>query len=69
MGDNQITALEAATRYATSIPEISKVLVGVDTKEQLKEIIVASDGFLPSIPTELYTNDVNLLNPSNWGKL
>ena len=69
LGDNQITALEAATRYATSIPEISKVLVGVDTKEQLKEIIVASDGFLPSIPTELYTNDVNLLNPSNWGKL
>mgnify|MGYP006419518051 FL=1 len=69
LGDNQITALEAATRYATSIPEISKVLVGVDTKEQLKEIIVASDGFLPNIPTELYTNDVNLLNPSNWGKL
>ena len=69
LGDNQITALEAATRYATSIPEISKVLVGVDTKEQLKEIIVASDGFLPSIPTELYTNDVNLLNPSNWGRL
>jgi len=69
LGDNQITALEAATRYATSIPEISKVLVGVDTKEQLKEIIVASDGFLPSLPTELYTNDVNLLNPSNWGKL
>ena len=69
LGDNQITALEAATRYATSIPEISKVLVGVDTKEQLKEIIVASDGFLPSIPTELYTNDVNLLNPSNWDKL
>jgi len=69
LNDNQITALEAAIRYAISIPEISKVLVGVDTKDQLKEIIIASDGFLPNIPTELYTNDINLLNPSNWDKL
>ena len=69
LNDNQITALEAAIRYAISIPEISKVIVGVDTKDQLKEIITASDGILPNIPTELYTNDVNLLNPSNWNKL
>jgi aryl-alcohol dehydrogenase-like predicted oxidoreductase len=69
LNDNQITALEAAIRYAISIPEISKVLVGVDTKDQLKEIIISSDGFLPNIPPELYTNDDNLLNPSNWDKL
>jgi aryl-alcohol dehydrogenase-like predicted oxidoreductase len=69
LNDSQITALEATIRYAISIPEISKVLVGVDTKDQLKEIIVASNGILPNVPTELYTNDVNLLNPSNWGKL
>ena len=69
LNDSQITALEATIRYAISIPEISKVLVGVDTKDQLKEIIVASNGVLPNIPTELYTNDVNLLNPSNWGRL
>ena len=69
LNDSQITALEATIRYAISIPEISKVLVGVDTKDQLKEIIVASNGILPNVPTELYTNDVNLLNPSNWGRL
>jgi len=69
LNDNQITALEAAVRYAVSIPEISKVLVGVDTRDQLKEILVASNGFLPNIPSELHTNDVNLLNPSNWDKL
>jgi aryl-alcohol dehydrogenase-like predicted oxidoreductase len=69
LNDSQITALEATIRHAISIPEISKVLVGVDTLDQLKEIIVASNGVLPSIPTELYTNDVNLLNPSNWGRL
>ena len=69
LNDNQLTALEAAIRYAISMPEISKILVGVDTKDQLKEIITASNGILPNMPTELYTNDANLLNPTNWGKL
>jgi len=69
INDNQITVLEASIRYVISIPEISKVLVGVDTKDQLKEIIVASYGFLPNIPPELHTTDVNLLNPSNWDRL
>jgi hypothetical protein len=69
LNDNKITALEATTRYAVSISEISKVLVGVDTVDQLKEIVVASSGVLPDIPPEMFTNDVDLLNPSNWGKL
>jgi len=69
LNDNQITALEATIRHAISMSEISKVLVGVDTKDQLKEIVVASSGTLPSIPDEMFTNDVNLLNPSNWGRL
>jgi aryl-alcohol dehydrogenase-like predicted oxidoreductase len=69
LNDNQITALEATIRHAISIPEISKVLVGVDTVDQLKEIVLASPGILPDIPPEMFTNDANLLNPSNWGKL
>jgi len=69
LNDNQITALEATIRHAISTPEISKVLVGVDSADQLKEIIIASNGVLPNIPTELHTNDTNLLNPSNWGRL
>jgi len=69
LNDNQITALEATIRYAISMPEISKVLVGVDTTGQLKEIVTASSGVLPDIPPEMFTNDVGLLNPSNWGKL
>ena len=69
LNDNQITALEVTIRYAMSIPEISKVLVGVDTTDQLEEIVIASLGLLPGIPTEVYTNDADLLNQSNWGKL
>jgi len=69
LNDNQITALEARIRYAISIPEISKVLVGVDTTKQLKEILTASSGDLPNIPSELFIDDVDLLNPSSWSKL
>jgi aryl-alcohol dehydrogenase-like predicted oxidoreductase len=69
LNDNQITALEATIRYAISIPEISKVLVGVDSEKQLKEILNVSSGDLPEMPSELFTDDVDLLNPSNWGGL
>ena len=69
LNDNRITALEATMRYALSIKEISKVIVGVDSKDQLEQIVISSDGILPKIPPELCTNDVDLLNPSNWKKL
>jgi aryl-alcohol dehydrogenase-like predicted oxidoreductase len=69
LNDNHITALEATIRYAISTTEISKVLVGVDSTKQLKEIISASYGDLPDMPDELFISDVNLLNPSNWAKI
>ena len=69
LNDNKLTPLQASIRYAVSIPEITKVIVGVDTKEQLEQIIIASNGLLPKIPSELNIDDVNLLNPYNWGKL
>ena len=67
--DNQITALEALVRYATSIPHVSKVFVGVESENQLKEIILASNGSLPELPKELFSDDIHLLNPSYWSKL
>ena len=67
--DNKITALEATIKYVVTRPEISKTVVGVDTVGQLKEIIVASHGKMPDIPSELFMTDVDLLNPSNWSKL
>lgn len=69
LNDNKITALEATIKYAISKPEISKVLVGVDSTKQLKEILNVSSGDLPEMPSELFTDDVDLLNPSNWGGL
>jgi aryl-alcohol dehydrogenase-like predicted oxidoreductase len=67
--DNKITALEATIQYAISVSEISKVIIGVETKQQLEQIITATKGVLPKTTSELITNDIQLLNPTHWNKL
>ena len=69
LNDYKISPLEASIRYAMSFSQISKVLVGIDSLNQLIEIVDAASGVLPPIPNELYTNDSLLLNPSNWDQI
>jgi len=69
LNDYKISPLEASIRYAMSFSEISKVLVGIDSVNQLIEIVDAASGILPPIPNELYTDDSLLLNPSNWDQI
>lgn len=66
LGDNHMTALEASLRFVMSFPQISKVIIGVESVIQLKEILNSSKGNLPEIPGEFLTVDPNLLNPTNW---
>lgn len=63
------TPLQACLRYALSIPEIEKVVVGVDSAKQLNEIIQASQGDSPTVPADLASSDNKLLNPSFWSQL
>jgi aryl-alcohol dehydrogenase-like predicted oxidoreductase len=67
--DIGLSPLEACLRYALSFPQISKVIVGVDSARQLQQIIEASVGSLPDVPPDLSSIDVNLLNPANWAAL
>tara|TARA_B100001287_G_scaffold62031_1_gene50124 strand:+ start:26564 stop:27439 length:876 start_codon:yes stop_codon:yes gene_type:complete len=69
LNDYKISPLEASIRYVMSFSEISKVLVGVDSINQLIEIVDAASGGLPPIPSELHTDDSLLLNPSNWDQI
>ena len=64
--DNNLTPLDAAVRYAVSITEIKKILVGVDSVNQLQQILITSKGVLPEIPNDMFTDDPALLNPSMW---
>lgn len=61
--------IEACLRYALSIPEIEKVVVGVDSLSQIKQIISASKAAHIPFPGSLSTCDSMLLNPSNWSSL
>ena len=63
-----LTPLEACLRYALSFSEISKVVVGVDGANQLKEILLASERTMPVIPENIQTNDLDLLNPVQWSR-
>lgn len=64
-----LTPLQACLRYALSFSQISKVIVGVDSQSQLKEILIAAAGPSPRIPDGISTDDPDLLNPSHWAAL
>ncbi len=67
--ETEQTPLQACLRHALSVPEIEKVVVGVDSAAQLEQIIHDSKGACLSIPPGLSTADSKLLNPSNWNHL
>lgn len=69
LNDTGLTPLEACLRYALSVPQIEKVMVGVDNCTQLSEILQTTIGDCPQPPPSLICSDINLLNPSLWSKL
>ncbi len=66
--EQNLTALEACLGFTLANPDISRVLVGIDSLTQLKEIIAASNSHNITVPDSLVTQDVQLLNPVNWLK-
>jgi len=64
-----LTPQEACLRYVHSFPQISKIVVGVDSANQLQELSAATQGVLPEVPSGLFSTDSDLLNPANWNKL
>lgn len=69
LGQNQLTPTQACLRYSLSFPEISKVVVGVDSVKQFEEILRAAEGKTPDVPDELRCTDIDLINPARWAGL
>ena len=65
----EITPLQACVRYSLSFAEITKVIVGVDTARQLREIVEATGGSIPVLPGILQVQDCDLINPSRWAAI
>ena len=65
--ENKTTALETCLHYPLSLPQIDRVIVGVDNNTQLKQIFEAfNPRNRPFIFPDIFCDDELLLNPSNW---
>ena len=66
---NDLSAVEACLLYPLSLPEIEHVIVGVDSADQLNELIKRSKSKHSQIDFSfMISNDQSLINPSNWNK-
>ena len=63
---DNISGLEAALNFVLSEYLIDKIIVGVDNKTQLSEVISASKKYTLCVPKILNTTDEKLINPSLW---
>ena len=66
--DLGLTPLQAALRYALSLPQVDQVVVGVNGRAQLAEILQAAQGAAlhPEALIDLACGDLNLIDPSRW---
>jgi len=66
---NSLTPLEGCLSYVYSMSDVNQIVVGVDKTRHLDEIIAASRVECSSFPDWPKSIDVELVNPSFWGKL
>ncbi len=67
--ENNVSALQGSLAFPLTYPEIARVVVGADSRQQLKEIIKATSNLLNIDLPNLLSADENLINPVNWSKL
>jgi aryl-alcohol dehydrogenase-like predicted oxidoreductase len=67
---NNISAAAACLSYPLSLPAVDRVVAGVDSGDQLKMLIAASQIKLSLHDFSFMTSeDQMLINPSNWSTL
>lgn len=69
LNNTGISPLAACLNHVLHFSEISKLIVGVDSLQNLTEIVNAVHQTVPSLPETLISNDLGLINPSFWPKI
>lgn len=69
LAETGLTPLQACLGYVLSVKDIDKVVVGVDSLLQLKEVLAASHSVLPSLPSWPQAIDADLIHPGHWRHL
>jgi aryl-alcohol dehydrogenase-like predicted oxidoreductase len=66
LSEASVSPLRACLGLALSRPEVSRVVVGVDSLEQLEEVLAATLDTNLVPPSGLACTDADLLDPSRW---
>ena len=69
LDDQQLTPLRACLGFALSQPEVDRVVVGVDSLNQLQEILSSVKTPAVEPPAALMSDDLHLINPALWNAL
>ncbi|MBU3585142.1 aldo/keto reductase [Polynucleobacter sp. AM-26B4] len=67
--ENNISALQASLAFSLSFAQIDRVVVGVDSKNQLLEILKAENCLFNTEIPNFSSEDEKLINPANWPTL
>lgn len=68
LSEERITPLQACIRYVLGVGEVAKLVVGVESAQQVEEVIAAAAGRMPHAPEALCCEDPALVNPVMWQK-
>jgi aryl-alcohol dehydrogenase-like predicted oxidoreductase len=64
-----LTPLQASLGHALARPEVSRIVIGVDSLQHLQEILASCDTGPGRPPDTLISKDPDLINPSRWNTL
>jgi aryl-alcohol dehydrogenase-like predicted oxidoreductase len=64
----QLSPLAACMGHVLSYPEVSKIIIGVTSANELEQVIAASSGDHLRAPQSLQSEDIDLIQPMNWKK-
>lgn len=62
----ELTSLQACLGFMNQQPDVDKIVVGVDSAEQLQGIVDAAKSVVSSVPVALSSSDESLINPGRW---
>lgn len=61
-----LSPLRACLAFVSSYSEIDRVIVGVDNSLQFDEVVAGFSSVIPAPPSDLASEDPDLINPSRW---
>lgn len=67
--ERALTPVQACLGFAFSHPEIDRLVVGVDSLEQLRAIVAGVEATPIAPPAGLTSEDLDLIDPSRWNSL